>query len=257
MPSRHYYHTSILIIFCFASLLFVTHCGIAAAEPVPPVPAGTFYVQDYANVLSGETKNKIQETSRALATQSKAQIVVVTVQTLDGKPIADYATELFRKWGIGDKQLNNGVLLLVAVKDRKSRIEVGYGLEGALPDGKTGRIQDEFMVPSFKKNDFNAGIMQGYQALVTEVTKEVKTASAEQAPAKSSGPPIWVWGVLGLLGIGVGYAIYANRKNGGAVSSSSSATESSEPASSPTPTSDDSDKGGGGSSGGGGSERNW
>ena len=256
MPPRHYSLSSTLIIFCFTSLFVLTSCSISAAEPVPPVPAGNLYVQDYANVLSSETRSKIQETSRSLATQTKAQIVVVTVQTLDGKPIADYATELFRKWGIGDKQLNNGVLLLVAVKDRKSRIEVGYGLEGALPDAKTGRIQDDYMIPAFKKNDFNTGILQGYQALVDEVTKENKAAVSGKTSTQSSGPPIWVWGALGLLGISVGYAIYANRKNGGTGSSSSS-TESNEPVSTPTPTTDDSDKGGGGSSGGGGSDRNW
>ena len=97
---------------------------------------------------------------------------VVTVPTLDDRPISEYANELFRTWGIGDKQLNNGVLLLISKEPRKLRIEVGYGLEGALPDGLTGQIRDEQIVPALKKNDYDEGVLQGYEALVAEVQKE-------------------------------------------------------------------------------------
>ena len=86
--------------------------------------------------------------SSALAKRTKTQVVVLTVPTLDGESIEDYGLSVLREWGIGDKKENNGVLLLVATKDRKSRIEVGYGLEGVLPDGLTGRIQDQYMLPA-------------------------------------------------------------------------------------------------------------
>ena len=116
-----------------------------AASQIPAKPTNNIYVQDYSHVLSANTKATITAYSQAIAAKTKAQIVVVTIPTLNGDALEDYATTLYRSWGIGDKEKNNGVLLLVVTKDRKSRIEVGYGLEGALPDGLTGRIQDQYM----------------------------------------------------------------------------------------------------------------
>ena len=86
--------------------------------------------------------------------------------------LLEYSTNLFRQFGIGDKEKNNGLLILIALEERKSRIEVGYGLEGVLPDGKTGRIQDEYMIPYFKDNNFDEGILNGYKALFKEVANE-------------------------------------------------------------------------------------
>ena len=107
---------------CFSSLTF-------AEAKVPPKPtSGSIYVQDYANLLSTETKSTINAVSKDLESKTKAQVVVVTVPSLDGQPIEDYSLELLRTWGIGDKEKNNGVLLLVALKDSQSRIEVGYCL---------------------------------------------------------------------------------------------------------------------------------
>jgi uncharacterized membrane protein YgcG len=97
---------------------------------------------------------------------------VLTVPSLKGQSLEDYSLTVLRQWGIGDQEKNNGVLLLVAVQDRKSRIEVGYGLEGALPDGLTGRIQDQYMLPYFRSNDYDKGILNGYSALLQTVLKE-------------------------------------------------------------------------------------
>lgn len=148
--------------------------GAAAwAQPqIPPAPTSSIYVQDYAGVLSAESRNRINNLGGQLAAKTKAQVVVVTVKTLDGAPIEEYGLSLLRQWGIGDKTLNNGVLLLVAVNDRKSRIEVGYGLEGALPDAKTGEIQDDYMIPYFQKGEYDKGIVNGYLSLVGAVAKE-------------------------------------------------------------------------------------
>ena len=111
-----------------------------------------FYVNDYAKILSSETKEYIINTNIELQKKTGAQIVVVTVSSLGGQSIEEYATELFRKFGIGDKNKNNGVLLLCSTGDRLFRIEVGYGLEGRLTDGKTGRIQDEYIIPYLKRD---------------------------------------------------------------------------------------------------------
>ena len=146
-----------------------------AAEPkIPPVPTRDIYAQDYGKVLSKETINKINRLSSELQSRTKAQIAVVTIPSLEGEAIEEYSLALFRKWGVGDRKLNNGVLILVAVAENKSRIEVGYGLEGALPDAKTGRIQDEFIRPGMAAGDYNAALLNGYMALLQEVAQEYK-----------------------------------------------------------------------------------
>lgn len=132
-------------------------------------PSEAFYVYDGAQVLTEETEQYIVNSSQELESKTDAQIVVVTIPTLDGQSLEEYATELFRQWGIGDAKKDNGLLLLCAVDDRKFRVEVGYGLEGDLPDGKTGRMQDEYIVPLLKENKFDEGIRNGYSAFLQAV----------------------------------------------------------------------------------------
>lgn len=145
---------------------------VSAAPAIPPAPTRDIYAQDYGDVLSRETESRINRLSTELQSRTRAQIAVVTIPSLQGEALEDYSLALFRKWGIGDRKLNNGVLILFAVAEKKSRIEVGYGLEGALPDAKTGRIQDESMRPAIEGGDFNAAMMNGYLAVLQEVSKE-------------------------------------------------------------------------------------
>ena len=100
-----------------------------------------------------------------------AQVVCVTVNSLDGKDVRDYALGLGREWGIGSKN-NDGVLLLLSVEERQIDIEVGYGLEGALPDGKTGRILDNYAIPYLKSDDFSTGLREAFSALIGETATE-------------------------------------------------------------------------------------
>lgn len=164
--------------------------GQAAAAAIPD-PAPELYVLDQAGVMSSATKSMIISTSRELARQTKAQVAVVTLKTLDGQPITDESLQILRKWQLGDKQLNNGVLILVVPDEHQERIEVGYGLEGALPDGKTGRIRDENMLPAFKQGNYDQGLSDGYKAVVAEVAKEygvtISTVPANQ-PQPSPAP---------------------------------------------------------------------
>lgn len=134
-------------------------------------PTSDFYVNDYANILSSSTKDYIMEKSVALNKADGTQIVVVTVNSLDGEAIEDYAVELFRDFGIGDAKKNNGILILVSVNDRELRIEVGYGLEGIINDGKAGRIRDKYMIPYLKNNNWDEGIKNGYDAIYAEIVK--------------------------------------------------------------------------------------
>lgn len=191
-------------------VVYLLLISLAAAQPlIPPAPTHSFYVQDHAGVLNSDTKNKINALGGKLADKTKAQIVVLTVKSLEGAAIEEYALEVLRRWGIGDKQLNNGVLLLVAVDDRQARIEVGYGLEGALNDARTGAVQDDYMLPFFAANDYNQGIWNGYQALVGIAAQEYKLdihTDAKAATVRSAANPSW-WDTLpwwGQLAIAAG-----------------------------------------------------
>ena len=152
-----------------SSLILSTALSFAICFAMPQMTE-RFYVNDAANILSAETEDFIFENSKNLDTATGAQIVVVTVPDLEGRDLESYATELFRTYGIGDKEKNNGLLLLLTLKERQSRVEVGYGLEGALPDGKTGRIQDRYMIPYFRENMWDEGIASGYKAFFADST---------------------------------------------------------------------------------------
>lgn len=159
---------------------------VFAAPAIPPRPnaASGIYVQDYAGVISTEAKQKILSIGQDLDNKTTAQVAVVTINSLEGQPIEDYSLAVLRQWGIGSKEKNNGVLIVVAVKDRQSRIEVGYGLEGVLPDGLTGRIQDKYMLPYFKQGNYSQGILQGYAATASTIAK---SAGAELQGVRYQG----------------------------------------------------------------------
>lgn len=169
-------------------LLVQTFFAVCAfAEPtIPPRPASGsgIYVQDYAGVISKKDRQQMLSIGQDLDNKTTAQVAVITVNSLEGQSIEDYALAVLRSWGIGNKAKNNGVLIVVAVKDRRSRIEVGYGLEGVLPDGKTGRIQDQYMLPFFKKGEYSTGITQGYQAIAGVIAK---SEGVELSGVKYSG----------------------------------------------------------------------
>ena len=133
--------------------------------------AGIF-VNDFAEVLSSDTRENIVLIGKSLEDLTTAQVVVVTVDTLGAYDIDSYANELFRQWGIGQKEKNNGVLILNAVQERLLRIEVGYGLEGALTDIETAKIRKEYMNPHLQKGDYDSGLLSGYIAVVNEVAEE-------------------------------------------------------------------------------------
>lgn len=156
--------------------------GVWAQEEDIPSPTQNFYVNDFANVLDSQTEQYIMQHSIRLDELTGAQVVVVTLATIGDIPLEEYSLNILRGWGIGSAEKNNGVLILVAVDDRKSRIEVGYGLEGALPDSKTGWIQDDYMIPYFSVGDFSTGILEGYKAILMEIYNEynIETDSLEE-----------------------------------------------------------------------------
>ena len=142
-------------------------------------PNYTGYVNDYANILSDETKNKLSNFIGELERKTTAQIAVVTIDTVSSLDIETYAVKLFEKWGIGQKDKDNGTLLLIAVKDREMRIEVGYGLEGAIPDALNKIIIENYITPSFKEGDFNTGVLKGAIGIAKLIAKEYNVELSE------------------------------------------------------------------------------
>ena len=198
-----------LIYFILLLQCFFAACATAAPQiPPKPTAAAGIYVQDYAQVLSAEDKRKLLSIGQELDNKTTAQLAVVTVKTLDGQPIEDYALAILREWGIGSKEKNNGALIVVAVQDRRSRIEVGYGLEGLLTDGLTGRIQDQAMIPYFRKGNYAAGIVNGYAVTASLIAKDagvqLTSINSEQiaVPAKTTNNtdqeyPFWLKLLIG------------------------------------------------------------
>ncbi len=161
---KKYLYTTVLL---FAALILLA-LPVAAIE-ITLTPTDRFFVNDFANVIDAETENALYAAGVQLYEKTKAQVVVVTVETVGGNNIHDYGIQLGRAWGIGDEEKNTGVLLLLAVTDRKVDINVGYGLEGAITDARSGIILDTYARPHFQNDDFSAGLAETYNALVNEV----------------------------------------------------------------------------------------
>ena len=145
---------------------------IVMAKPNIPNPDKEFYVYDEVSILDIEDRNYILGVNELLHRKTGAQVVVAIVNSTQGMDIESYSLELFRKWGIGSKENNNGVLLVLSLEEREVRIEVGYGLEGAIPDSKAGRILDDYIIPEFKESNYKKGIMEGFKAILAIVEEE-------------------------------------------------------------------------------------
>ena len=140
-----------LVLFIF----FAAPTGFSAE--IPAIPANP--VVDLAGIIDEPVKAKINRYLRELERKTSAQMAILTVKSLEGQTIEDFSLTIAHdKWKLGQKGKDNGVLLVVAFKDRKYRIEVGYGLEGVLPDSLVGGIGRQYLVPYFRKGDYSAGI---------------------------------------------------------------------------------------------------
>jgi len=138
----------------------------------PQFPALTGRVVDNANLLSAQSRSALTELLAQHEQQTSNQVVVVTLAELAGYDIADYGYQLGRHWQIGQKDKDNGVLLIVSIAERKIRIEVGYGLEGALTDALSSQIIRNEITPAFKQGDYERGINQGVDAILSAIAGE-------------------------------------------------------------------------------------
>ena len=166
------------VLLSVVSLLLV---GLLQAETVSSIPAPTAYVNDYAGVLNSSTEADLDATLKQLDTQAHAQVFVAIIKKIDdGSSPAEFANALFAKWKPGPKAQDRGALLLISVEDHKYQFEIGYGLEGILPDGKTGDIGRE-MVPDLKAGNYNGAVRTAVGDLTSVIAQDAGvTLSAPQ-----------------------------------------------------------------------------
>lgn len=159
------------VLFITLFIILIFNILALADEHKLPNPSDMFYVYDEGNILDDNLKKYIVDVNEELYKKTGAQIVVVDLKSLKGNNLEQTATDLFRNWGIGSKD-DNGVLLLIVLDEKLIRIEVGYGLEGAIPDSKAGSILDNYIEPYFKKGDYNNGVYNGFNEILKLVEKE-------------------------------------------------------------------------------------
>ena len=152
-------------------------------------PALTGRIVDQANILNATTRAELNSKLEALEKKTSDQLVVVTLKSLQGTSIEDFGYQLGRHWQVGQKGKNNGVLLIVAPNERRVRIEVGYGLEGTLPDAVSKLIIENSIIPRFRANDFPGGIVRGVDDIISILTgdaEEWKRRAVQQQVRRDS-----------------------------------------------------------------------
>ena len=163
----------ILIIFIFILTILISLTGCTSGQKDTfDFPDYKGYVNDYTGTLSTEWKIKTENLVQAVREETSCEIAVAVIDELGGATIEEYAAGLFAKWGIGKKDKDNGVLLLVALKDRQLRIEVGYGLEAIIPDLRAKDIIDDVITPRFKNSDYDSGVYNGVVAIANIIYEE-------------------------------------------------------------------------------------
>ena len=148
----------------------------------------TDYVNDFAHVLDQSTIAQLDDLCQQIDQKAHAQIAVVTINSLDGSDIDSFAVDLFKKWGIGSKSTDHGVLILLAVQDRKYRIEVGYGLEPILPDGKVGGFGRE-AVPLLRQSNYSGAVVLMTSRVADVIAQDAGVTLTGARPEITEPPP--------------------------------------------------------------------
>lgn len=176
---------------------------LIVAQPVfaaPEFPALTGRVVDQAGILSPPTRARLTKLLAAHEQATSNQVVVVTLESLQGYAIDDFGYQLGRHWGIGQQGKNNGALLIVAPNIRKVRIEVGYGLEGDLTDARAHQIIQTVILPYFRKNDYEGGILAGTQAMLDSIEGSYEPAADKGYEGDLPGELFTLFIMLTMLG---------------------------------------------------------
>ena len=193
----------------FQILVLLT--ALAAAQNFPK-PTGR--VNDFANVIDAAVEADIDRQLDQLEQKTTSEIAVATVESLNGMSVEEYANRLFKQWGVGQAKQDNGVLVVVAPNEREMRIEVGYGLEGVLPDGLAGQVIRDDFTPRFKEGDYSGGIRNGvthlgdivekHQVLTPEEIAKLNASSGESIPYFIVIPFFGVFVTIGFSMLGLG-----------------------------------------------------
>ena len=184
MRSTYKYFVFLTILFFFLVTPSVSH-----AVEVPAKPPN--YVVDLAGIIDDAAELKLNRYLREVEQKTTAQIAILTIVSLEGQSIEDFSIEIAHdKWKLGQKGKDNGILLAVAVKDRKYRIEVGYGLEGLIPDSLAGSIGRQYLVPFFRKGDYSGGIYAATLALANIIASDAQIEITGMPKLKRSLQPV-------------------------------------------------------------------
>jgi uncharacterized protein len=187
----------------FLSLIVWSVCATAQIEKVvPDRPSPARLVNDFTNTLTAEQKVALEEKLVAYDDSTSNQVALVIVATTGDYPIEDVALRILRDWGVGNKGTNNGIVILVAKDDRKIRIEMGYGLEGAIPDMTAASIIDNEITPEFKQGNYYRGLDEGVNAIMKAAAGEYKAPSgygSKKKKGSSIGTIIFIIIILIIL----------------------------------------------------------
>ncbi|MDB5021955.1 MAG: methanol dehydrogenase [Pedobacter sp.] len=170
------------------AFLLILTCGRLFAQDLPEKPSKL--VNDYTNTLSASQLQQLESKLVAFDDSSSTQIAIAMVKSVGDYDINDYALQLGRKWGVGGNKKNNGVMIVVALGDRKISIQTGYGIEGALPDVYTNRIIENDIKPAFKAGDYYAGLDAGTNSIIKLVKGEYKADAPKKRASKDNGSAI-------------------------------------------------------------------
>ena len=166
-----------------AILIILLPVSLFAYES-PGRPVG--FVNDFADIIDPAYESQIQSKLSAISDATGFQVLVATVNSLDGETVEGFATELFEEWGIGESEIDNGILILIAPNEREMRIETGYGAEGALTDIQSGNIIRSIMTPAFSAGNYGEGIVSAVDAISLILSDSPEAEQYSQVPEKSS-----------------------------------------------------------------------
>ncbi|MBS4209892.1 TPM domain-containing protein [Bacillus sp. FJAT-50079] len=167
--------------------LFVSPLQMRAEASKVPIPVGEIYVQDFAEVLTKEQKNELLELGAYIEEHTHAQIALLTVQSLNGLPVEEYALQAFRQYELEKEEEHTGILLLLSLQDRKVHIEVGYGLVDIFSDKKVGSLLEHYALPYLEQDEIGLALTNTYKQLFNEVADEYRLKKQVEAKAFEYG----------------------------------------------------------------------
>jgi uncharacterized protein len=202
---REYFHRRITLrghfvrLHGICALSIFLLCLVSASSYSLDVPPLRGRVNDYAKVIAADQSRKLEDQLAQFERDTGHQVAILTIPSLEGDSLEDFSIRVAENWKIGKKGFDNGVILIVVPNDRRLRLEVGYGLEGVLPDAVANQIISQYIVPRFRTGDYAGGIVAGIDAVLRVINKEPLPEAARQKPSNSTGPGFGSIGGLVLL----------------------------------------------------------